>query len=635
MITATPPLSNQSGSNSHLRVLKENPIKSLARRLSTAAVRARVLVLNPLPNRSYCQCGIGAFLGRFSSNPLLGPSYHAIIITKGAVAMAGSPAGRRSVQWSSPSRSRLSEFLSENRHTELSHQDALAAAQAEHERVREAAIRVFREHELQEQQQRLLAQEERVRLQQKREEERLRVEERVRAEEEHLRALRAKTVPKLPPEPKEPPRAPTTLEPKTNGAAAAALSSVSQPQQPSPATNGARVGDPRSPGQGSPAAPANGASSAPPLSNPFGAQQPQQAPKQSPFTATPFPQSAAPAVASKPGAGQQNGLPAPAAPGPAIPASVDRYVIIHRNLKKLRASLTEQAKQSPPLKARLGDMRRDMRKNMGQLVGEKGGNKKQIANIQALLNDSLSGSIPCALIDPSDYITSTPEPLEGARHNGPQLPSLFLYLLNHFAKAVINQFVNECSTQPRNADPIGVIAALIFSNAAYLWRGKTLIDILMAKFRVTCPVLFGYRGSEKTEQGRLRLGWKRDGGEWTPEQQHLDRMKGLAAGYAAVALRDFSRSPNTNPWPPSRYWTSMARIVNTPPDEISNTQCVVLRSMIDAYEERFLQFYGSAGIAALRKALVDFPGRAPVKTPGVSGLEVLASMLKRDMGLQL
>lgn len=200
---------------------------------------------------------------------------------------------------------------------------------------------------------------------------------------------------------------------------------------------------------------------------------------------------------------------------------------------------------------------------------------------------------------------------------------------------MINQFINECGAQPKTADPIGVVVAMVFSKEVYLWRGKSLIDILMAKFRVACPVLFGYRGSEKTEQGRLRLGWKKGPGGWVLEQQHVDRMKGLAAGYAAISLRNFSASKNTNPWPPSKYWTAMAKIVNTPPAEISNTQCVVLRSMIETNEERFIQFYGSAAIAALRKALKELPSKAVEQTPGVKGLKVLGVILERDIGLEL
>ncbi|KAI1332010.1 GLE1-domain-containing protein [Xylariaceae sp. FL0255] len=535
------------------------------------------------------------------------------------------PVTRRSRQWSSPVRSRISDFLSDNRHTELSHQDALAAAQVEHERVREAAIRVFHDHELQEIHRRQQAHEIQLKQLQQKEEERIRKEERLRAEEQRLRDLKAKTVPQLPPEPPKPISSPLS-PPKTNGLfaatsttptstksfqAAASTEPSTNKQAPTPnlqQLNGTGPPQPTlSQTQTQPTPP----TTLPSAPSPF-ASQPAPNPL---LQKAPTPQTAA--ILS-----------------PTQPTVVDRYVTIHQNLKKLRLSLTEQAKSVPPLKNRMGDMRRAIRKSLGQIVAEKGGNRQQMQTINSILQESLNGSVPSTLVDPSDYVTDDRQPMEGALYNG-QLPSLFLYLINIFAKTIINQFINECGPQPKAADPIGVIAAMVFSSVAYQWRGKTLIDILMAKLRVTCPVLFGYRGSEKTEQGRLRLGWKKDGGGWAPEQQHIERMKGLAVGYAALSLRDFSKSKNTNPWPPSKYWTTFAKIVNTPAAEISNTQCVVLRSMIDTYEERFIQFYGSAAIAALRKALVDFPKKAETKTPGTAGLQVLAQILKRDIGLEL
>ncbi|KAI1305699.1 GLE1-like protein-domain-containing protein [Xylaria venustula] len=536
-----------------------------------------------------------------------------------------SPATRRSRQWSSPSRSRIADFLAENRHTELSHQDALAAAQAEHERVRDAAIRVFKDHESKEEHRRLLEREEVVIQQQRREEERIRNEERLRAEEERLRALKLKTVPKLPPEaPSAAPPIPSsnsTSTPQLNGSGSSSIPAADAANKPGPIIpNGKQpsIVSPQ-PSSDAPTLPVNGAK--PAQAQPFLQGQT----KPSPFATALAGSSPAPPTS------QPNTLSAVSASKP----PEDRYIVIHQNLKKLRASLAEQAKTLPPLKARMGDMRRELRKSLGQIVAEKGANKKQIATIQALLQESLSGSVPSALVDPSQFVTDQRGPTEGALHNEAQLPSLFLYLLNIFAKTIINQFINECGAQPKAADPLGVIAAQVFSNKLYQWRGKTLVDILMAKYRVACPVLFGYHGSENTEQGRIKLGWRRDGAGWAPEQQHIDRMKGLAVGYAAISLRDFSKSPNTNPWPPSKYWTSLARVVNTPPAEISNTQCVVLRGMIEIYEERFIYFYGSAAIAALRLALVDFPNKAQTKTPGTSGLQVLAQILKRDIGLEL
>ncbi|KAI1205913.1 GLE1-domain-containing protein [Annulohypoxylon truncatum] len=551
--------------------------------------------------------------------------------------MAGSsPTPRRSRQWSSPDRRSISSLLTESRNSPLSHQDALAAAQAEHDRVREAAIRVYQDYELQQERRRLLEQQERVVQQQKQEEERIRTEERLRAEEERLRELKLKTVPKLPPEPPapiaevngsitspkptQPTSAGTTLE-ATTVSPKANLFGLPQPSL----TNGLN-GHTNGSSNAKPVQPTIQSLLSQPLSQPKVTPQAQAQPSTTP---SPFSQPIKTAPT------QQNGFPTSASAKPSTGITMDRYIEIHQNLKKLRESLSQQAKSNPALKQRMGDMRRELRKNMGQLVGTKGGNRKQNEAIQALLDEAISGAVPSQLVDPSDYITDKREPVQGALHNEPQLPSLFLYLLNHFAKAVINQFINECGAQPKTADPIGVTVAIIFSKDVYLWRGKTLIDILMAKFRVVCPVLFGYYGNEKTGQGRLRLGWKNSPAGFIPEQQHSDRMKGLGAGYASIALRNFGKTKSTNPWPPTNYWTAMAKIVNTPPADISETQFVVLRAMIEASEEKFIHFYGNAGIAALRKALVEFPNKAVNKTPGASGLQVLAQILKRDIGLEL
>jgi nucleoporin GLE1 len=258
-----------------------------------------------------------------------------------------------------------------------------------------------------------------------------------------------------------------------------------------------------------------------------------------------------------------------------------------------------------------------------------------MAKITSLLKESLSNAVRSQPADASNFVLEPRSPAQLAAHNEPQLPSIFLYLLNIFAKAAISQFINEAAVKPETADPVGVVIAAIFSEPDFLWRGKSMIDILIAKMRVACPVLFGYKGSEKTEQGRQKIGWKKEGGVWVTEQQHFDRMTGLGAGFAAISLRNFGKSKKTNPYPPSNYWIAMAKIVNTPPQEISNTQCVVLKAMIQNYEQKFLDAYGSAAVAALRLALVEFPAKSPEKSAAVDSLQVLAQMLKRDTGFSL
>lgn len=256
-------------------------------------------------------------------------------------------------------------------------------------------------------------------------------------------------------------------------------------------------------------------------------------------------------------------------------------------------------------------------------------------------------------------MVSKPDPVEGAVNNGAELPALFIYLLNLCSKYIVSQFINEAGASPDLADPIGVAAVQIFSKAEFLWRGESLIDIMIAKIRVACPVLFGIRGNDKTDDGRARLGWHKfkqsdfvfdvgiqgntqaqasgqsNGAEWVSEQVHVSRMTGLGAGYAAISLRDFSKSRLRNPYHPTHYWQSMAGIVLTPPAERSATQYVVLKAMIEGYEQTFMKFYGNAARAALQVALVTFPQQSLETNAAVKALSVLGDKVKKDLALSL
>jgi nucleoporin GLE1 len=270
---------------------------------------------------------------------------------------------------------------------------------------------------------------------------------------------------------------------------------------------------------------------------------------------------------------------------------------------------------------------------MGQLTGTKGANHIPVNKVKSMLRDSLAGTIQSPLVDAAKFVVDKRAPVAGAKYNDEKLPSLFIYLINIMGKFMINQFASECGASPKAADPIGVVAAQIFSDPDFHWRGKSMIDILLAKFRKECPVVFGVRASDKTANGRLAIGWRRDGG-WMPEQMHNDRMAGLGAGFASVALRDFSKAKKENPYPPSHYWTALAKIVNTPVDLVSDTQYIVLKAMIDGHGHRILQFYGNAGLAVLRVALVDFPKKSP-KSSGAGALRVLGEVLQAEKGLDL
>lgn len=216
-----------------------------------------------------------------------------------------------------------------------------------------------------------------------------------------------------------------------------------------------------------------------------------------------------------------------------------------------------------------------------------------------------------------------------------------MFLLNHFAKSIVGQFALEGAFESKIADVIGVLAVTVFARPQYLFNGQSLIDILWAKYHQRCPVLFGISGSERTQAGRARLGWGVEGGSFVQPDEHYTRMTGLGSGFAALTLRDFSRSKNANPAPNRIFWESMARILNTPATDIQPTHFVVLKAMIENFMPRIIGTFGGAGIAVLRQALIVFPNeKGPQdekgkKLPSVTALQSMPVLIQRDLHLTL
>ena len=285
--------------------------------------------------------------------------------------MTNSSPLRRSQLLSSPDRSYLSNYLFDGRNTELSHRDALAAAQAEHHRVREAAIRVYELHELKEEHNRIVEQE-------RREQERLKAEAAIAAEEKRLQELRAKSIPKPTPPPPPPPSEPQAAQPKPSPQPASPPKTVdtakSEPPTLDTSEPKAAAPPPLSEAKTQPAAswPQTNGSLFSNISKPGQAAVNPFATSTTPKTTTSAP---APAATATPG-------PVAATPSqpkpPAQPAS-NRYSEIHQELKKLRKDIVADSKVAgSPLKGKLGTVRREIRVSIGQLTGGKGANAQPV-----------------------------------------------------------------------------------------------------------------------------------------------------------------------------------------------------------------------------------------------------------------
>lgn len=243
---------------------------------------------------------------------------------------------------------------------------------------------------------------------------------------------------------------------------------------------------------------------------------------------------------------------------------------------------------------------------------------------------------------PSQFIVAMDAQADSGPGNAPY-PGALLYLLNYFAKYIIQRFIDQVARDPKAAEPYGILIVTMFALPTCRYNGHSLIDILWAKFHKVCPVVFGISGSEQTSKGKHRLGWKFDkesadgntnSGTFITKEEHLSNQVGLGTGFASITLRNFSSSQNKNPAPNHLYWTAVARILSTPPGLRTATHYVVLRSLVERYAPRFVKFYGSAAIAVLRKILRDIPREATDKTdPNVMALEMLPIFLGKEHGL--
>ncbi|KAL8814132.1 MAG: hypothetical protein Q9223_006622 [Gallowayella weberi] len=327
-------------------------------------------------------------------------------------------------------------------------------------------------------------------------------------------------------------------------------------------------------------------------------------------------------------------------------AEHQRYLEIHKTLKQLRKFMMQQARQNPALKEKMGDMRRELRKSVGQLREGKGKNTPQVSARTATSFEKRTN-----LLDQNNAIMtvlrealkSFPEPKVGLARfvarpvEDIQAPALVIYLLNHLSKAIISQLIKEASVSPRLAEPIGVAAVNFFARDEFRVNGVSLIDILIAKYHVVCPPIFGIYGSESTDQGRERLGWWREeaGGPWINQQLHQDRMTGLGAGYAAISLRTFENSRMINPYPPYHFWRALAAILNVPAGQVTDTHFILLRALIENSEQRFLMFFGDSAKQLLRFAIVEYPKRASKDSVAAKVLSNLGNTMKKDKKLYL
>lgn len=228
------------------------------------------------------------------------------------------------------------------------------------------------------------------------------------------------------------------------------------------------------------------------------------------------------------------------------------------------------------------------------------------------------------MTDVTQFLVDNKQPSDAPR----EYPAQLLYLLNHFSKCIIRQIIAEVSLDPAIGNPIGILAVSVFARPNYHFNGHSLIDIFWAKYHKRCPVLFGISGNEQTAQGRMRIGWHRNGDDLAPDQYYLG-IRGLGMGFANITLRSFANSKNKNPAPSWIFWQGIARVLNIAASEVQPTHFELLKAVIEHCTEKMIKVFGSAAIAMIRHATTTFPAlhESSLQTPAARSSAVALKSL--------
>lgn len=127
-----------------------------------------------------------------------------------------------------------------------------------------------------------------------------------------------------------------------------------------------------------------------------------------------------------------------------------------------------------------------------------------------------------------------------------QVPLAYIWIINEFAKMVARQVEAECSVSLQTANPIGVAVVSSFAREPLMANHRSFVDIIIVRLWKKCPILQGALGPEDTAAKQAALGWQKSGDVMESDEEHVSRMAGYCAGFAAIAGRYVRSVPSSD-----------------------------------------------------------------------------------------
>ncbi|GMG51911.1 unnamed protein product [Ambrosiozyma monospora] len=236
-----------------------------------------------------------------------------------------------------------------------------------------------------------------------------------------------------------------------------------------------------------------------------------------------------------------------------------------QDIADIKATLKEplQLPQNKPLKKMVGAHKRKINPKFGQLTNSQSQLTKNTREIQELIEQTR----------PDDFV--------------------FKWILNFIAKAIVSQAETEAGIKPESSTALSKLALnlmLLFPELEYY---------LVARFVKKCPLLIGFTCAIDTEEGRLRMGYRRRDNKWEDEGQYCERLGGICTVYSVMSRLKLDASfigyqaqSMKHPLPIVKSWVLVSRLLNCPVDLLTNVHFVVAGAWWDACAAEFLTAYG-------------------------------------------
>ncbi|KAH3664213.1 hypothetical protein OGAPHI_004564 [Ogataea philodendri] len=213
----------------------------------------------------------------------------------------------------------------------------------------------------------------------------------------------------------------------------------------------------------------------------------------------------------------------------------------------------------------------------------------------------------------------------------------YKWLLNFMAKAIVSQAETEVTVKPDSSVPLAKLALnlmVVFPEFSYY---------LLARFVKKCPLVIGYTCKIDTEEGRLRMGWKRKGdGKWEEDIQYDERLSGIATVYAVMCRYTIDTTffrcdvgQTQHPLPISNAWRLQSRLLNTPMELVTNVHFAVAGAWWEACAHEMCQAYGKQGQKLLQVTCMDWTASvAERKYSGAARLRLMGDDWHSSGGLK-